>query len=169
MMLLVTVGVPPVPLPMAPPENGAGTLLPEKTVLLITVVALPPGWLTIAPPKKRATLPEKVLLVTLSVPQLKIAPPQAKVTVPSKLPPPGRQAFNAASVQLALVPVPTTHAKADEVAPNTAKTSSARSSTSRVRTVARPLAAWDRRVPARVLATAAMASVRAAAVRIANL
>src|SRR5437867_3689647 len=63
------------------------------------------------------------------------APPQAKVTVPSKLPPPGRQASNAASVQLALVPVPTTHAKADEVAPNIAKTSGARTSTSRVRTV----------------------------------
>src|SRR2546422_8407773 len=41
------------------------------------------------------------------------APPQAKVTVPSKLPPPGRQASNAPSEQLAPVPVPTTHAKAD--------------------------------------------------------
>ena len=38
-----------------------------------------------------------------------------KVTVSSKLPPPGRQASNAASVQLALVPVPTTHAKVGEV------------------------------------------------------
>src|SRR5216110_2775219 len=63
------------------------------------------------------------------------APPQAKVTVPSKLPPPGRQAFNAASVQLALVPVPTTHASADEVAASTGKTSGARTSTNRVRTV----------------------------------
>jgi hypothetical protein len=42
------------------------------------------------------------------------APPQAKVTVPSKLPPPGRQAFSAASVQLPGVPVPTTQANADE-------------------------------------------------------
>jgi predicted small secreted protein len=33
-----------------------------------------------------------------------------KVTVPSKLPPPGRQASSADSVQLALAPVPTTHA-----------------------------------------------------------
>src|SRR2546422_9571626 len=63
------------------------------------------------------------------------APPQLKVTVPSKLPPPGRQASNAASVQLALVPVPTTHTSADEVAANVAKTSSARTSTNRVRTV----------------------------------
>src|SRR2546426_6371750 len=63
------------------------------------------------------------------------APPQLKVTVPSKLPPPGRQRFNAASVQLALVPAPTTHARADEVAPSTAKTSGARTSTNRGRTV----------------------------------
>src|SRR5438046_9951701 len=62
-------------------------------------------------------------------------PPQANVTVPSKLPPPGRQASSAASVQLALVPVPTTQASVDEVAANVAKTSSARISTNRVRTV----------------------------------
>src|SRR5437867_13316343 len=68
------------------------------------------------------------------------APPQSKVTVPSKLPPPGRQASNAASLQLTLVPVPTTHASADEVAPSTAKTSGARTSTSRVRTDLRFLA-----------------------------
>src|SRR5438552_13684562 len=81
------------------------------------------------------------------------APPQLKVTVPSKLPPPGRQASNAASVQLVPAPVPTTHAKAREVPPSIAKTSSARTSTSRVRTVARPLAPWDSRVLARALAT----------------
>src|SRR5437867_4754177 len=63
------------------------------------------------------------------------APPQLKVTVPSKLPPPGRQALNAVSVQLALVPVPTPHASADEIAPSTAKTSGARTSTNRVRPV----------------------------------
>src|SRR2546426_3939443 len=63
------------------------------------------------------------------------APPQAKVTAPSKLPPPGRQASNAASVQLAFVPVPTTHASADEVVANVAKTSGARTNTNRVRTV----------------------------------
>jgi hypothetical protein len=38
--------------------------------------------------------------------------PQLKVTVPSKLPQPGKQVFDAASVQLALAPLPTTHAKA---------------------------------------------------------
>ena len=43
------------------------------------------------------------------------APPQLKVTVPVKLPPPGRQALSADSVQLAPVPVPTTHARACEV------------------------------------------------------
>src|SRR5437867_10947851 len=86
------------------------------------------------------------------------APPQAKVTVPSKLPPPGRQASNAASVQLAVVPVPTTHASADEVAPSTAKISGARTGGSRLRTSvvfiaclpcreARPLPPWDRSVP----------------------
>ena len=63
------------------------------------------------------------------------APPQLKVTVPSKLPPLGRQAFNAASVQLALVPVPTTHASADEVAASAAKSGSARTSASRARAV----------------------------------
>jgi hypothetical protein len=60
-------------------------------------------------------------------------PPQEKVTVPSKLPPPGRQASNAASMQLAAVPVPTTQAKADEVAPHTAKTSNARAGMNCVR------------------------------------
>src|SRR2546427_1162052 len=63
------------------------------------------------------------------------APPQAKVTVPSKLPPPGRQASNAASVQLALVPVPTTQAGADEVTANMAKASSATTKANRVRAV----------------------------------
>src|SRR5262249_39073898 len=63
------------------------------------------------------------------------APPQLKVTVPSKLPPPGRQASNAASVQLALVPVPTTHAKTDEIAADTARASRASTSTSGVQTV----------------------------------
>src|ERR1051325_3028894 len=37
-------------------------------------------------------------------------PPQLKATVPVKLPPSGRQASSAGSVQLAPVPVPTTHA-----------------------------------------------------------
>src|SRR6266699_5074011 len=112
------------------------------------------------------------------------APPQLKVTVPSKLPPPGRQALNAASVQLALVPVPTPHASADEIAPSTAKTSGASTSTNRVRPVvvfiaylrccprtsvrrwdaasllveARPLPRWDRRVSARALAMSATGS-----------
>ncbi len=47
-----------------------------------------------------------LVLVTVIV----AAPPQLKVTVPLKLPPPGRQASSADSVQLAPVPVPTTHA-----------------------------------------------------------
>src|SRR6266446_6711851 len=109
------------------------------------VMRLPPSMVVLA------------LMVFVPVTVIVAAPPQLKVTVPLKLPPPGRQASNAASVQLALVPVPTTHANAEEVAPNIAKTSGARTSTSRVRTVlgfiaclraasllveARPLAPW---------------------------
>src|SRR5438046_9277880 len=94
---------------------------------------------TVPPPLMVITLPPSIvvsaLMVFWLVTVIVAAPPQAKVTVPSKLPPPGRQAFNATSVQLALVPVPTTHASADEVAANRAKTSSARTSTNRVRTV----------------------------------
>src|SRR2546428_5198161 len=52
------------------------------------------------------------LMVFVLVTVIVAAPPQLKVTVPLKLLPPGRQASNAASVQLALVPVPTTHASA---------------------------------------------------------
>src|SRR5436189_281699 len=116
---------------MAPP------LLPEKVLLVTFVVPFE----RIAPPEAPTTapLPEKVQLVTVSVPPLfsmALGVPPAKVTLPLKLAPPGRQASSATSVQLALVPVPTTHAKADEVAPSTPKTSSAGTNTSGVRTVA---------------------------------
>jgi len=74
---------------------------------------------TVLPPLMVITLPPSIvvsaLMIFLLVTVIVAAPRQLKVTVPSKLPPPGRQAFNAVSVQLALVPVPTTHSKAGEV------------------------------------------------------
>src|SRR5207244_637542 len=75
------------------------------------------------------------LMVFWLVTVIVAAPPQLKVTVPLKLLPPGRQASNAASAQRALVPVPTTQAKADEVT-NGAKTSSAKTDRRRVPTIA---------------------------------
>jgi hypothetical protein len=81
-------------------------LLTENTRTLL------PPLMVIKPPPSMLVLEEMVLVaVTVIVAE----PPQLKVTVPLKLPPPGRQAFNAASVQLAFVPVPTTQARADEV------------------------------------------------------
>src|SRR5439155_5152198 len=74
---------------------------------------------TLDPPLMVITLPPSMVVSALMVfglvTVIVAAPPQAKVIVPSKLPPPGRQAFNAPSVQLALVPVPTTHASAGSV------------------------------------------------------
>src|SRR2546422_350714 len=134
---------------MAPPLKVA--LLPEKVQLVTTSMPLllmaPPedplamarfstvnvtpfteNTRTVLPPLMVITLPPSMvvsaLMVFVLVTVIVAAPPQAKVTVPSNLPPPGRQAFNAASVQPAPVPVPTTHAKAD-VAPNTARISKA--------------------------------------------
>src|SRR5438445_12090044 len=69
----------------------------------LMVITLPPSMVVSA------------LMVFVLVTVIVAAPPQAKVTVPLKLLPAGRQASNAASVQLALVPVPTTHSKAGEV------------------------------------------------------
>src|SRR5438552_11776510 len=86
------------------------------------------------------------LMVFVLVTVIVAAPPQLKVTAPSKLTPPGRQASNAASVQLALVPVPTTQAKADEVVASTAKTRSAGASTNRVKTVVVFIACLQNRV-----------------------
>jgi len=85
------------------------------------------------------------LMIFVLVTVIVVAPPQAKVTVPLKLPPPGRQAFNDVSVQLPLVSGTTTHAKADEVAPTTAKTSGARTPASLL-VEAPPFAPRDRRV-----------------------
>src|SRR6266478_2984079 len=138
-VLLVTVSVAP-PFRMPPPDPP--TILPLAMVTFWTV-KLTPAFTektpTLFPPLIVIRLPPSMVVSALMVLVLATVivaePPQLKVTVPSKLPPPGRQAFNAASVQLALVPVPTTHASADEVAPNRAKTSGARTSTSRVRTV----------------------------------
>src|SRR5438128_5335422 len=165
---LVTVSVPPLVMaprvcPLATVRFSTVNVTPEFTDNTPTALPLPLIVITLPP-----SMVVSALMVFALVTVIVAAPPQAKVTVPLKLPPPGRQASNAASVQLALVPVPTTHAKADEVAASTPKTSSARTSTNRVRAVARPPAPWDRRVLARALATAA-ASVRAGAVRIANL
>ena len=126
--------------------------MPEFTTKTCTV---PPPLMVITPPPSMVL---SALMVFVPVTVIVAAPPQAKVTVPSKLPPPGRQASNIASVQVVLVPVPTTHATADEVAANTAKTSGARTAGSRLRTVvvfiaclpcgeARPLPPWDRSVP----------------------
>src|SRR5438552_9477258 len=141
-VLLVTVSVP--LLQTAPP-------LPKQSLEPLKPLAMVRFWTvnvtsefttntpTMFPPLIVITLPPSMvvpaLIVFVLVTVIVAAPPQLKVTVPSKLPPPGRQAFNAASVQLALVPVPTTHASADE-AVNIAKTSGARTSTNRVRTVA---------------------------------
>src|SRR2546425_5618172 len=132
-VLLVTLAVP--LLKMAPPFVEAEPLAMVRfwTVNLTpeftknTPTALPPLMVITLPPSMVVSALMVFVLVTVIV----AAPPQAKVTVP----PPGRQASNAASVQLALVPVPTTQAKADEVAPSTPKTSGARTSSSRRRRV----------------------------------
>src|SRR5437016_4616416 len=139
-VLSVTVSVPPL-LRMAPPPPVVNPLAmvrfstvnvtPEFTTKTRTV---PPPLMVITPPPSMVVLAPLMPFVLVTV--IVAAPPQLKVTVPLKLLPPGRQASSAASVQLALVPVPTTHAKADEVAPSTPKTSSARTNTGGVRTVA---------------------------------
>src|SRR5438445_21271 len=112
--------------------------------MLVSVPDLPPQFLQTPPPTSPPLLPVTLQSATVMSPLTIVpppplpppaAPPQLKVTVPSKLPPRGRQASSAASVQLARVPAPTTHASACEVAPSTPKTSSARTSTNRVRTV----------------------------------
>src|SRR5438552_7427681 len=136
MMQLVTITVP--LLKMAPPrlEDPLAMVSFSTVNVMPTVTENTP---TVPPPLMVITLPPSMvvsaLMVFVLVTIIVAAPPQSKVTVPSKRPPPGRQAFSAVSVQLALVPVPTTHARADEVAANTAKTSKGRTSTSRVRTV----------------------------------
>src|SRR6266516_2176149 len=144
-VLLVTVNTPPLLLKMAPPHvpKAQGAPTASAMVRFWTVNVTPEfttNTPTIPPPLMVIRLPPSMvalaLMVFVLVTVIVAAPPQANVTVPSKLPPPGRQAFNAASVQLALVPVPTTHAIADEVAASTPKTSSARTNTSGVRTVA---------------------------------
>src|SRR5439155_15821960 len=116
-VLLVTFSVP--PLKMAPPRPED----PLATARLSTVKVtheFTKNTLTVLPPLMVITLPPSIvvsaLMVLVLVTVILAAPPQLKVTVPSKLASPGRQVFSAASVQLALVPVPTTHAKADEVA-----------------------------------------------------
>src|SRR5437867_3680477 len=191
-VLLVTVTVPPL-LMMAPPPGENRPLLPLAIVRFWTVNVTPEfttNTPTVPPPLMVITLPPSMvvsaLMVFVLVTVIVAAPPQAKVTLPSKLAPPARQAsnpFNPASVQLALVPAPTMHAKADEVAAITTKTSSAGASTNRMRTVvvfiaclqnrvrccgaasllveARPLAPWDRRIPARALAPTASVRVGA--------
>src|SRR5436190_1976839 len=135
---LVTVSVP--PFWMAPPLLAPAAALAMVRFWTVNVMpTVTENTPTVPPPLMVITLPPSMvvsaLMVFVLVTIIVAAPPQSKVTVPSKRPPPGRQAFSAVSVQLALVPVPTTHARADEVAANTAKTSKGRTSTSRVRTV----------------------------------
>src|SRR6266581_1266832 len=139
-VLLVMIVVP--PLLMAPPMVPPMTVPPLAMDRFWTMNVTPEfteNTPTVLPPLMVITLPPSIvvsaLTIFLLVTVIVAAPRQLKVTVPSKLPPPGRQAFNAVSVQLALVPVPTTHASADEVAPNATKTSGARTSTNRVRPV----------------------------------
>src|SRR5437870_3543163 len=161
-VLLGTASVPPVPLPPpveapSPKKVAVATVAPAAVPPLFSMaLGVPPAMVTLSsartlpwftantplmlPPLMVITPPPSMVVLAplrpfVLVTVIVAAPPQAKVTVPLKLPPPGRQASSATSVQLALVPVPTTHAKADEVAPTTAKTSSARSSTNRGRTV----------------------------------
>src|ERR1035437_1023113 len=104
---------------MAPPVPPA--LLPLATVRFWTVkltsvftektpTLFPPLIVIRLPPSMVVSALTVLVLVTVIV----AAPPQLNVTVPSKLPPPGRQAFSADSVQLAPVPVPTTTARARE-------------------------------------------------------
>src|SRR5262245_4142173 len=72
------------------------------------------------------------LMVFVLVTTIVAVSPQSKVTAPSKLAPPGRQASNGASVQLAPVPVPTTHARQEDAAArmdNTPATATGRSIT----------------------------------------
>src|SRR5450759_5201970 len=115
-VLLVTTVSVPLSLKMPPPEPA---LLPLAMVRFWTV-NVTPGFTektpTLCPPLIVIRLPPSMvvaaLMVLVLVTVIVAAPPQLKVTVPSKLKPPGRQAFSADSVQLAPVPVPTTHARA---------------------------------------------------------
>src|SRR5438445_3573209 len=117
-VLLVTLSVPrlsmapplPVECPLAMVRFSTVNVTPEFTEN--TPTALPPLMVITLPPSMVVAALMVFVLVTVIV---AAAPTQAKVTVPLKLLPPGRQACNAASVQLALVPVPTTHAKAGDV------------------------------------------------------
>src|SRR5438552_815446 len=141
-VLLVTIRVPRMLL-MAPPTRARPLAMVRFSTVNVTPEEVsenpvPPGpvfrgpLMVITPPPSMVV---SALMIFLLPRVIVAAPPQAKVTVPSKLAPPGRQASNAAPVQLALVPVPTTHASADEVAADRAKTSRARTGTNRVRTV----------------------------------
>src|SRR5205809_1131714 len=140
-VLLVTIRVPRMLL-MAPPTRARPLAMVRFSTVNVTPEEVsenpvPPGpvfrgpLMVITPPP---SMEVSALMIFLLPRVIVAAPPQAKVTVPSKLAPPGRQASNAAPVQLALVPVPTTHASADEVAADRAKTSRARTGTNRLRT-----------------------------------
>src|SRR5215510_14507850 len=132
-VLLVTIRVPK-PKAMAPPGSAPPPLAMVRfwTVNVTQEPAantptMPPPLMVISPPPSMVV---SALISFLLVTVIVAAPPQLKIT----LPPPGRQASNAASSQLALVPVPTTQAaKADQGAPSTAKASSARTTTNRGR------------------------------------
>src|SRR5438132_7085092 len=120
-VLVVTVSVP--PLKMAPPTTPAPPPLAMVRFWTVNVTAeFTENTPTVPPPLMVIKLPPSMvvlaLMVFVLVTVIVAAPPQANVTVPSKFTPPGRQAFNPfdpVSVQLALVPVPTTHASADDV------------------------------------------------------
>src|SRR5207302_400245 len=133
--------------PFAMVRSWTVNLTPEFTENTRTV--LPPLMVTTFAPSIVVSTLMVFWLVTVIVTEA----PQEKVTVPSKFPPPGRQVFNAASVQLALVPVPTTHAMAHEVGANTAKARSAGPSTSRVWSPAGPCLPPESRVDAALVAS----------------
>jgi len=112
-VLLLTTSVP--LLAMPPPLRP--TLLAAAIVRFWTVNVTPlftKKTPTLCPPLIVIRLPPSMvvsaLMLLVLVTVIVVEPPQLKVTVPSKLPPPGRQALSAASVQLAPVPLPTTHA-----------------------------------------------------------
>ena len=117
-VLLVTISVPPLPLAM-PPAASTSPPLPLAMVRFWTVkvmLGFTEKTPTLCPPliviRLLPSMVVSALMVLVLVTVIVAAPPQLKVTVPPELSPPGRQAVSADSVQLAPVPVPTTHARA---------------------------------------------------------
>src|SRR5439155_659147 len=124
---------------------GTPQFPPEVLLASMLFVTVRVPSLLMAPPRV-ALLPEKVLLVTVREPGLGMAP-LGKVALLAGM----VQVVTVPPLEMAPPPVPTTQASVDEVAANVAKTSSARISTNRVRTVVvfialPPLLTRDQRV-----------------------